>query len=101
MYRGNCAPFSAFSVSERFERLEEALQVCAQMFGPDEGAYEGTHYRLAETVCRPAPLREGGPRVVIGGGGERKTLRLVAQYADSCNLFPVGDDELRHKLDRF
>lgn len=85
-------------MKERFERLEEALQICAQMFGPDEGPYEGTHYQLAETICLPAPVREGGPRVMIGGSGERKTLRFVAQYGDSCNLFPVPDDELRHKL---
>lgn len=86
-------------MAERFERLEEALEVCAQMFGPEEGPYEGRHYRLAETVCRPAPLREGGPRVVIGGQGERKTLRLVAQHADSCNLFALPDEQLRHKLE--
>lgn len=87
------------STSERFERLEEALAICAQMFGPEEGPFEGTHYQLAETICRPAPLREGGPRVMVGGAGERKTLRLVAQYADACNLFPVSDEELRHKLE--
>lgn len=95
-HHGLGVPFP--SMKERFERLEEALQICAQMFGPDEGPYDGTHYQLAETVCRPAPVREGGPRVMIGGSGERKTLRFVAQYGDSCNLFPVPDDELRHKL---
>lgn len=87
------------STKERFERLEEAIQVCAQMWGPVEGPYQGTHYQLAETVCRPAPLREGGPRVLVGGSGERKTLRMVAQYADACNLFATETDELAHKLE--
>lgn len=86
-------------MAERFERLEETLEVCAQMFGPQEGPYEGAHYRLAETVCRPAPLREGGPRVLVGGQGERKTLRLVARHADSCNLFALPEEQLRHKLE--
>ncbi len=85
-------------LGERFERLEEALQVCRQMWGPDEGAYEGRHYRLAETVCRPAPLSAPLP-VLIGGSGEKKTLRLVAQYADACNLFATTPDEVGHKVD--
>ena len=84
---------------ERFERLEEALQVCRQMWSDDDGPYEGTHYRLAETVCVPAPLREGGPRLLIGGGGEKKTLRFVARYADACNLFGVPVEEMRHKIE--
>jgi F420-dependent oxidoreductase-like protein len=87
------------STSERFERLEEALQVCRQMWSDDDGPYEGTHYQLAETVCVPQPLREGGPRVLIGGSGERKTLRLVAKYADACNLFGDDPDQIRHKLE--
>src|SRR6476646_7620327 len=75
------------STRERFERLEEALQICRQMWREDDGALEGTHYRLAETVCTPQPIRPGGPPILIGGSGERKTLRLVATYADACNLF--------------
>ncbi len=82
--------------SERFERLEEALQVCRQMWSDDDGPYDGTHYRLAETVCVPAPLHR--PRVLVGGSGEKKTLRLVAQYADACNLFGTGPEEVAHKL---
>ncbi len=85
-------------LSERFERLEEALQVCRQMWGPDEGPYEGRHYRLAETVCRPAPLTSRLP-VLIGGSGEKKTLRLVAQYADACNLFATTPEAVGHKVD--
>lgn len=85
-------------LAERFERLEETLQVCAQMFDPDdEGPYEGTYYRLAETVCRPLPLHR--PSVLVGGSGERKTLRLVARYADACNLFVSTPEEMAHKLD--
>jgi F420-dependent oxidoreductase-like protein len=86
-------------VAERFERLEETLRICRQMWSDDDGPFTGTHYRLAETACVPAPLRPGGPRVLIGGGGERKTLRLVAQYADACNFFDLGPDQVAHKLE--
>ncbi len=83
---------------ERFERLEEALQICGQMWDPENnGPYDGTHYQLAETLCSPQPLHR--PRVLIGGGGERKTLRLVAQYGDACNLFATSTDDIAHKLD--
>jgi F420-dependent oxidoreductase-like protein len=82
-------------LSERFVRLEETLQICTQMWGPDDGPYQGQHYQLGRTLNVPQPLHR--PRVLIGGGGERKTLRLVAQYADACNLF-VGP-ELARKLD--
>ena len=85
-------------LAERFERLEEAIQICLQMWSDDDGPYAGQHYQLAETLCRPAPVSSPRPRIMIGGGGERKTLRLVAQYADACNL--IGDpQEVAHKLD--
>jgi F420-dependent oxidoreductase-like protein len=84
--------------AERFERLEEALQVCRQMWSDDDGAYDGRHYRLAETVCVPPPIRAGGPRVLVGGSGERKTLRLVAKYADACNLFGFEPAEMARKI---
>jgi F420-dependent oxidoreductase-like protein len=83
--------------AERFERLEEALDICLQMWGPNDGAFNGKHYQLAETLCRPAPLSAPKPRILIGGSGERKTLRLVARYADACNLFG-GPDEIAPKL---
>ncbi|MDD9370544.1 MAG: LLM class F420-dependent oxidoreductase [Acidimicrobiales bacterium] len=86
--------------AERFERLEEALQICLQMWDPaDDGPYEGRHYQLAETLCRPAPLSRPRPPILIGGSGERKTLRLVAQYADACNLFADTPDDVARLLD--
>jgi F420-dependent oxidoreductase-like protein len=84
--------------AERFERLEEALQICLQMWSDDNGAYRGRHYQLEETLCSPRPVSAPRPRIMIGGGGERKTLRLVAQYADACNFFG-GPDEVAHKVD--
>ncbi len=89
-------------LAERFERLEETLQIVHQMWGPDDGPFEGRHYRLAETICSPKPVQQPHPPVMVGGGGERKTLRLVAKYADACNLFANPDTppaELARKLD--
>ncbi|MCK7621617.1 LLM class F420-dependent oxidoreductase [Streptomyces sp. RS10V-4] len=86
-------------VPERFERLEETLQICRQMWSDDTGPYTGHHYRLAETICSPAPVQQPGPPIVIGGMGEKKTLRLVARYADACNLFAFDPGEVAHKLD--
>jgi F420-dependent oxidoreductase-like protein len=83
--------------AERFERLEETLQICLQMWGDDDGPFDGAHYQLRETLCVPAPVSAPRPRILIGGGGERKTLRLVAQYADACNLFGAAE-EVTHKL---
>jgi F420-dependent oxidoreductase-like protein len=86
-------------VSERFERLEETLQICLQMWSDDDGPYKGHHYQLAETICSPRPIQQPRPPILIGGGGEKKTLRLVARYADACNLFAMGPDEIARKLD--
>lgn len=84
---------------ERFERLEETLQICLQMWSDDNGPYHGVHYQLAETLCVPAPLSRPRPPILIGGGGERKTLLLVARYADACNLFATSPEEVAGKLD--
>lgn len=85
------------STSERFERLEEALQVCLQMWSDNDGAFEGRYYRLGRTLNSPQSLSRPHPPILIGGSGERKTLRLVARYADACNIF--DSPELEHKLD--
>ena len=87
-------------VAERFERLEETLRICLRMWDPQaDGSFEGKHYRLAETLCVPAPVSSPHPEIMIGGGGEKKTLRLVARYGDACNLFATSPDEVGHKLD--
>jgi F420-dependent oxidoreductase-like protein len=84
-------------VAERFERLEETLQICLQMWSGDESPYRGTHYELDRPLNSPQALSKPHPPIMIGGGGEKKTLRFVARYAQACNLFPSPD--LARKLD--
>jgi len=94
--RGLGLPFPP--TAERFERLEEAIRICLQMWSDDDGPFDGKHYHLARTLNSPQPLTRPRPPILIGGGGEKKTLRLVAQYADSCNI-QFYDPAAAHKLD--
>jgi F420-dependent oxidoreductase-like protein len=85
-------------VAERMERLEEALQICKAMFTTPAPSFTGRHYSIAGALNYPRPIRPGGIPILVGGGGEQKTLKLVAKYADACNLF--GDvATIRHKLE--
>jgi F420-dependent oxidoreductase-like protein len=93
--RGLGIPFPP--VAERFERLEETLQICLQMWRGDESPFDGKYNHLQRPLSRPEPVSQPHPPIMIGGGGERKTLRLVARYAQACNLF-TGPD-LPRKLD--
>ena len=95
--RGLGLPFPP--TAERFERLEEAIRICLQMWSDDDGPFDGKHYHLARTLNSPQPLARPRPPILIGGGGEKKTLRLVAQYADSCNIAFYDPDEAAHKLE--
>jgi F420-dependent oxidoreductase-like protein len=90
-------PFPPLKV--RFEQLEEALQICLQMWSDDDGPYEGKHFRLAETMNVPQNVSQPRPKIMVGGGGERKTLRLVAKYADANNLFSSSPEQVAHKLE--
>ena len=85
--------------AERFERLEETIQIALQMWSDDDGPFDGRYYQLAETICQPRPVSAPRPRLMIGGNGERKTLRLVAKYADVSNIIPSSVDEARHKFE--
>src|SRR3954447_11812924 len=95
-HKGLGVPFPP--TAERFERLEETLQICLQMWSNNNGVFKGKHYQLEETLCSPQPVSQPRPRIMIGGSGERKTLRLVAQYADACNIFGTPQ-EVAHKIE--
>jgi F420-dependent oxidoreductase-like protein len=96
-HRGLGVPFA--STRERFERLEETLQIAQQMWAGDESPFEARHYHLERPLNSPAALSTPHPRILVGGIGEKKTLRLVAQYADACNVFDMGPDKVHAKYD--
>ncbi|GCE17623.1 LLM class F420-dependent oxidoreductase [Dictyobacter kobayashii] len=96
-HKGLGVPFPP--LAERFERLEETLQLAHQMWAGDDKPFNGTHYSLERPLNSPLPVHKPHPPILIGGSGEKKTLRMVAQYGDACNLFArVGKEELQRKL---
>lgn len=96
-HRGLGVPYPA--ISERFERLEEALQIALQMWSDDDGPYRGTHFQLDETLNSPPSIQRPHPPIMIGGKGEKKTLRMVAQYAQILNLTTADPAEVARLLD--
>lgn len=96
-HRGLGVPYPP--LRERFERLEETLQVADQMWRGDEAPYAGQHFTLERPLNSPPAVRKPRPQILIGGMGEQKTLRLVATYADACNFFDVGAEPLAAKCD--
>jgi F420-dependent oxidoreductase-like protein len=85
------------STKERFRRLEEAVQIIRGMWTQERTSFDGQYYRIREAYCNPKPIQKPHPPIMVGGGGERETLRIVAKYADACNIFG-SPDTVRRKL---
>ncbi len=96
-HRGYGFDFPA--IGERMDRLDETLTICRLMFTQERPTFEGRYYRIDQALNRPRPIQSGGPPILVGGGGEQRTLRLVARHADYAHWFPLGIDVLRHKSD--
>jgi F420-dependent oxidoreductase-like protein len=84
---------------ERMDRLDEALRICKLMFTEERPSFQGRFYRIERAINHPAPVQPGGPRILVGGGGEKRTLQLAARYADMTHWFVASTDELKHKVD--
>ncbi len=87
------------SVRERMDRLDEALTIIRAMFAEDRPSFTGHYYRIHEALDVPRPIQRGGPRILVGGGGEQRTLKIAAAHADMTHWFPLGLDMLRHKTE--
>src|SRR5262245_52012474 len=86
-------------IRERMDRLEEALAIIKAMFTEERPSFNGTYYRIEEAINVPRPVQPGGPKILVGGGGEQRTLRIAARYADMTHWFALGLDSLKHKTE--
>jgi F420-dependent oxidoreductase-like protein len=84
---------------ERMDRLDEALTICRAMFTEERPSFEGRHYRIERALNSPRPIQEGGPKIIVGGGGEQRTLKIAAKHADMTHWFPLGFDVLKRKTE--
>ena len=86
-------------IGERMDRLDEALTICRAMFTEDRPTFAGRHYQIDAALNVPRPITPGGPPIMVGGGGEQRTLKIAAKHADMTHWFPLGLEELRHKTE--